>query len=182
MGINQFVKLRQTRHLINYWKMIPFGKSIYLSEKDHNELTTRINWQIERREGLLFPRANTFSARSTKPLVGKINDQTIVTRLRPFYEAIFPQIFVRIQIDKSMKGNRITLHYHIGLWASILFLFFAISSSYIVYNILQSAYDINLILDGIIWILFYPGIAVLLAARERNILNRKLIEIFDVEN
>jgi hypothetical protein len=162
--------------------MIPFGKSIYLSEKDHNELATRINWQIEICESILFPRANTFSARSTKPLVGKINDKTIVTRLRPFYEAIFPQIFVRIKIEKSINGNRIALHYHIGLWASILFLFFTLSSSYIVYEIVQSAYDIDLILDGIIWILLFPGITILLAARERNRLNRKLIEIFDVEN
>lgn len=162
--------------------MIPFGKSIYLSEKTNNELTTRINWQIERCESILFPRANTFSARSNKPLVGRVKDKIIVTRLRPFYESIFPQIFVKIQIEKSIKGNKITMHYHIGLWASILFLFFALSSSYIVYEILQSAHDTNLILDGIIWILLYPGIALLLAARERTILNRKLIEIFDVEN
>ena len=159
--------------------MIPFGNSKLTSEKKHEDLKSRLFWQIENRKSLIFPKSNSINSNTKKPLVGKINDEITVTRVRPFYAIMFPQIFAKVQIDDTLTERRISIKYRMGLWTSLFFIQIILSTIIILYSLFFSTNDIDSILDNIVYLLMYPGFATLLAALETNKLKEKLIEIME---
>ena len=158
--------------------MIPFGNSQMTSEKGYEDLKSRIIWQVEKRDSLLFPKANSLESDTSKPLVGKIDDEFIVTRVRPFYINFFPQIFAKVQIDNALTQRRIYIRYRMGLWTSLAFILIILLTILILHTLINSN-DINSVLDNIILLLLFPGFATILAAFETNKLKEKITEILE---
>ena len=102
--------------------MIPFGSSNYTSEKGYEDLRSRLIWQVEKCKSLIFPKSNSLNSNTSKPLVGKVSDEFNVTRVRPFYTIIFPQIFAKVRIDNTLAERRISLKYRMGLWTSLFYI------------------------------------------------------------
>jgi len=159
--------------------MIPFGNSKLTSEKGYEDLKSRIIWQVEIRESLIFPKANSLESDTSKPLVGKVDDEFIVTRVRPFYINFFPQIFAKVQIDNALTERRVNIQYRMGLWTSLVFILIILLTILILHTLINSSNDINIVLDNIILLLLLPGFATILAAFETNKLKEKITEILE---
>ena len=159
--------------------MIPFGNSQMTSEKEYEDLRSRIIWQVENRKSLIFPKSNSLNSNTSKPLVGKVSDEFIVTRVGPFYTIIFPQIFAKVSIDNTLTERRISLRYRMGLWTSLFYIQIMLSTIFILRGFVFSANDIDSVLDNIIYLLLYPGFATILAALEANKLKEKITEILE---
>ena len=159
--------------------MIPFGYSTLTSEKDYEDLISRIEWKVEKRRNLLFPKSNSLKSETGKPLVGKVDEKIVVTRVRPFYATLFPQIFAGISIDNTLTERRIIIKYQMGVWTSLFFIQIILTTILILYNLVFSTNDMNSILDSILYLLMYPGFATILAALEANKLKEKIIEVLE---
>lgn len=157
--------------------MIPFGNSKLTSQKDYEDIKSRLIWQIENRKSLIFPKANSFDADTNKPLVGKIDNELIVTRVRPFYINFFPQVFARIEIDNTLTERRIYFKYHLGLWSSLCFILLLLQP--VIFFLLNSGDELNSVIDSFIFLLLFPVLASITAALEANKLKEKLIEIIE---
>lgn len=160
--------------------MLPFGKSTISSEKEFDDLISRLNWQIEKRNSLFHLRSNTMNADTNKPLVGIVKEEEfIVTRVRPFYIIFIPQIFAKIIIDNQLRQRRILIKYKMSFWTSLVFIQIFVATLLILYNFIFSEVDFDGVLGIVIFLLAYPGLATLMAALEATKLKEIILELLE---
>lgn len=151
--------------------MIPYKKISLNTDFGSDELLTRLNWQTDHTENLLFPKTNTLTSTSKRPLIGNTDNKSqrfTLTRLRPFFETYFPQYFINGQIQKVENGVVIRLKFTPGLFTTVILLFLIYAIGLITWNIINTPEDKELLLRSLFWILVIALITVLLSIRELN--------------
>ena len=159
--------------------MIPFGSSNITSEQEFEDLKSRMIWQTERRKSLLFPKSKNYNADTSKPLVGKVGDEFIVTRVGPSYSFLFPQIFAKVKIDDMLTQRRISIYYRLGFWTSLFFIQIILTTAFILYDFLFSEMNVDSMLDNLIYLLMYPGISFLIASLEAIKLKETIMNVLE---
>lgn len=163
--------------------MIPYKKISLDTDFGSDELLTRLNWQTDHTENLLFPKTNTLTSTSKRPLIGISDNKSqrfILTRLRPFFETYFPQYFIKGHIQKVKNGVVIRLKFTPGLFTTVILLFLMYTLGLILWNLVKTPEDKEL-LKSFFWILVIALVTVLLSIRELNKITNLILTILKMK-
>ncbi|NVO11987.1 MAG: hypothetical protein HXX16_18660 [Bacteroidales bacterium] len=165
--------------------MINFKTTTTEINQNTDELLSRLTWQIHSTNNLLFPKTNTFTADTTRPLIGKLEvdkNKFDITRLRPILQTFLPQIFASGQLKNHNGKTIVTIKYRLGLFsfAFFLFIFYATASS--ILKILTTSATAEMYVDVFMFIIIFPVTGIILAFWEINKTKDKIFNILDIEN
>lgn len=164
--------------------MIPYKKISLDTDFGSDELLTKLNWQTDHTENLLFPKTNTLTSTSKRPLIGNTDNKSqrfTLTRLRPFLETYFPQYFIKGHIQKVENGVIIKLKFTPGLFTTVILLFLIYAIGLILWNVINTPEDKELLLKSFFWIFVIALITVLLSIRELNKITNTIITILKIK-
>jgi hypothetical protein len=165
-------------------RLITIKKTRLDTDKDADDLLSRLKWQIHAVENAIFTETSGFFLDTSKPLIGRIdkeNQQFILTRIRPPFQNFLPQILISGKLIS--KGVRTELHlkFKLGIFTTAFFLFLLYVTGQVIWQTIDEIKNSEDFLNGVIWLLIFPVGAVLLTIYEINKLTEKVTDILGID-
>ncbi len=164
--------------------MITIKKIRFDTDKDADELLSRLTWQTHAVDNLILAKTSAFSVDSNKPLIGRINkenNQFNLTRIRTLFHNFLPQILISGKLISKGIRTELQFKYRLGIFTTAFFLFILYVTGQVIWQTVNEMKDSEEILNGVIWLLIFPIGAALLTMYEINKLTEKLTDILGIE-
>jgi hypothetical protein len=165
--------------------LISFKTITVNTNRQPDELLSLLTWKIHQVDNLLLAKTNSFTANTTRPLIGTVDNnkrQFNLTRLRPLLQIYMPQLLVKGQITRIEDTTTLILKYRLGLFTTAVFLFLIYGTGHIIWQVINSLNNQEVIWSGLVWLLVFPAIAVLLISWELTKTTDTILDILELEN
>jgi hypothetical protein len=164
--------------------LIPIRKIEIETNKLKDEIFSALNWHTHPVKNTWIAKTNWFTANSTRPLIGNINNENLsftLTRLRPFIESFIPQVIVKGQLKNKDNNKTIILKFIPGLFTTAIYLFIIYMIGFFIWEAISSSAGKDFLIDGIIVFITILLITVLVTIWEINKTKDKILSIIELK-
>jgi hypothetical protein len=165
-------------------RLISIKTTQLVTDKDADDLLSRLNWQTHPVGNALFTKTNAFSLDTNKPLIGRIdkeNRQFNLTRIRPPFQNFLPQILISGQIVPKGTKTELRIKFRLGFFTTAFFLFLLYATGQVIWQTTVETNTSEDFLNGVIWLLLFPVGAALLTMYELNKLTEIVTDILGID-